>query len=90
MFSCFKFSAYIRFFINGLVEMNVNISSELNFADVYRSVNYIGLLAHDLQTESYVRGSSTLHATQCSLHFDKPPKNEIHSLNKNIIQRKSL
>ena len=25
--------------------MNVNISNELNFSDVYRSVNYIGSLA---------------------------------------------
>ena len=28
-----------------LIEMNVNISNELNFSDVYRSVNYMGLLA---------------------------------------------
>ena len=48
--------------------MNVNISNELNFSDVYRSVNYIGSLAF------------TLHATQCSLNFDKHQKNEIHSL----------
>ena len=43
--SCFTFSAYIRFFVNVLIEMNVNISNELNFSDVYRSVNYIGSLA---------------------------------------------
>ena len=42
MFSCFNFSAYIRFFV--LTEMNVNISNELNFSDVYRSVNYIGFI----------------------------------------------
>ena len=42
MFSCFNFSAYIRLFVNVLIEMNVNISNELNFSDVYRSVNYIG------------------------------------------------
>ena len=35
-----QFSAYIRFCINVLIEMNVNISNELNFSDVYRSVNY--------------------------------------------------
>ena len=40
MFSCFNFSAYIRFFVNVLIEMNVNISNEFNFSDVYRSVNY--------------------------------------------------
>ena len=45
MFSCFNFSAYIRFFFNVLIEMNVNISNELDFSDVYRSVNYIGSLA---------------------------------------------
>ena len=28
---CFNFSAYIRFFVNVLIEMNVNISNELNF-----------------------------------------------------------
>ena len=33
-----------------------------------------------------LRGSVTLHATQCSLHFDKPQKNEIHSLNKSSVQ----
>ena len=41
MFSCFIFSPYIRFFVNVLIEMNVNISDELNFSDVYRSVTYI-------------------------------------------------
>ena len=30
---------------NVLIEINVNISNELNFSDVYRSVNYIGSLA---------------------------------------------
>ena len=46
MFPCFTFSVYIRVFINVLIEMNVNISNELNFSDVYRSVNYIGSLAN--------------------------------------------
>ena len=45
MFSCFSVSVYIRFFVNVLIEMKVNISNELNFSDVYRSVNYIGSLA---------------------------------------------
>ena len=44
--------------------MNVNISNEVNFSDVYRSVNYIGLLA------MFSWGSFTLHAIRCSLHFD--------------------
>ena len=39
---CFNFSAYIRFFVNVLIEMNVNIRNEFNFSDVCRSVNYIG------------------------------------------------
>ena len=40
-----QFSAYIRFFVKVLIEMNVNRSNELNISDVYRSVNYIGSLA---------------------------------------------
>ena len=56
--------------------MNVNISNELNFSDVYSSVNYTGSLAKVLW------GSFTLHMTLSSSHFDKPQKNEIHSLNK--------
>ena len=42
---CFNFSAYIRLFVNVLIEMNVNIRNEFNFSDVCRSVNYIGSLA---------------------------------------------
>ena len=45
MFSCFNFSAYVRFFVKVLNEMNVNVSNEVNFSDVYRSVNNIGSLA---------------------------------------------
>ena len=30
-------------------------------------------------------GSFALHMTKCSLHFDKPQKNDIHSLNKHGI-----
>ena len=50
--------------------MNVNISNELNFSDVYR--------IHKLH---WAANKVTLHATQCSLYFDKHQKNEIHSLN---------
>ena len=57
--------------------MNVNISNGLNFSDVYRSVNYIGSTA---KLHEPLRGSFTLHSTQCSLHYNKPQKNEIHSL----------
>ena len=32
MFSCFNFSASKRFFVIVLIEMNVNISNELNFS----------------------------------------------------------
>ena len=45
MFYCFNFSTYIKFSIKVLIETNVNISNELNFSDVYQSVNYNGLLA---------------------------------------------
>ena len=38
--------------VNVLIEMNVNISNELNFSDVYRSVNYIGSLAKFTWTPS--------------------------------------
>ena len=34
-----QFSAYIRFFVNVLTEMNLNINNELNFSDVYGSEN---------------------------------------------------
>ena len=43
--SCFNCRAYIIFFVNVFIEMNVNIYNEPNFSDVYQSVNYIGLLA---------------------------------------------
>ena len=59
-----QFRAYIRFFVKVLIEPNEIISNELNFSDVYRSVNYIGSPAKFL-------GSFILHATQCRLHFDK-------------------
>ena len=42
MFYCFIFSACIRFFVQVLIETNVN---EYNFSDVYQSVNCTGLLA---------------------------------------------
>ena len=70
----FYFSAYIRFFATVLNETNVNISNEANFSDVYRSVNYT------LHFHGPLLGPFTLHATQCSLYFDKPQKNGIHSL----------
>ena len=35
----------IRFFHQGLIVTSVNISNELNFSDVYRSVNYSGSLS---------------------------------------------
>ena len=43
---CVNFSSYKNFFVKVLIEMNVNISNGLQFCDVYRSVNYIGLLAN--------------------------------------------
>ena len=57
-----------------LIQTNLNISNEITFSDVYRSINYIGSLAKFILIPS---GSFTLHATQW-----KPQKNEIHSLNK--------
>ena len=44
MFYCFNSSAYLLFIATVLIEMDVNISNELNFSGVYRSVNYIGWL----------------------------------------------
>ena len=76
--------------------MNVNISNELNFSNVYQSVNYNGLRAkftclgfiqmgREQSLHEPLWGSFTLHGTQCSLHFDKPQKNEIPSLNTHFI-----
>ena len=57
LFYCFNFSAYIRFFVKVLIEMNIDSSNEINFSDVYRSVNYIVSLA-ELMTQSLgVHGS---------------------------------
>ena len=75
MFHVFNFSYCIRFFVKVLIEMNVNISSEFNSSDVYQNINYIGSLA------KITGGSFTLHAIQCSLHFDKPQKIKSNSLN---------
>ena len=38
MFYFFNFSAYIRLFVEAFTGMNLNISNELNFSDVYGSV----------------------------------------------------
>ena len=70
-------SFYTRFFVNFCVEMNVNLSNEFNFSDVYRIINYTGSLTKFTWT-----GSFTLRETQCSLYFDRHRKNEINSLNK--------
>ena len=45
MFYCFIFDPYIKFFVEALIEKNVNISNELNFSDAYQRVNYIWSLA---------------------------------------------
>ena len=43
---CFNLSVYIRyFFVKVLLLTNENISDELIFSDVYRSVNCTGFLA---------------------------------------------
>ena len=42
---CFSLYAHVRYFVKVLIETNANISNDLNFSDVYRSMNYIGLLA---------------------------------------------
>ena len=67
----------IRFFIKVLIEMNINTRNKLYFSNAYQGVNYTGSLA---KLTNPLRGLFTLNATQCSLHFDKPQKNEIHSL----------
>ena len=38
---CLNCSTDIRFFVKVWIETNVNISNELDFIAVYRSVNYI-------------------------------------------------
>ena len=53
-------------------------------------MNVIFLMLEELKTtlsclqslHESLRGSFTLHVTQGKLHFDKPQKKEIHSLNK--------
>ena len=45
MFYCFDISAYVNVFRPGLIENNLNISNELNFSNVNRSVYFIGSLA---------------------------------------------
>ena len=80
-FTASFFSTYIRFFVKVLIETNVNISNELNFSNVYRRVNYLVSLA------KLTWGSFTLYVTQCSVHFDKQQKNEIHSLNICVTER---
>ena len=65
----------------------------LFFSDVYRNVNYTGSLAKFTYTPFGVHvnfASETLQATQCSLHFDKPQKNEIHSFSKFSSRSKVL
>ena len=42
----FKGLYMYKIFVKVLIETNVNISNELNFSDIYRSVNYIGSLAN--------------------------------------------
>ena len=81
MFYCFKFSGYIRFFINVLietnVETNVNICNVFNF---FLCLSKLGIqwVASKVYT---LWGSFTFHATQCNLRFDKPhKKSEMHFL----------
>ena len=64
------------------MNVHININNELNFPDFYPSVNYAGSLAKFPLTPL---GLFTLHVTQCSLDFNKPQKNVIHSLNKYSI-----
>ena len=45
MVNCGNLSVHIRFLVKVLIENNVNISSELNFSDVYQNVICIGSLA---------------------------------------------
>ena len=50
------------------ISVGNSIKEEFHFSDVYRSINYIG-------SRAFIRGSFTMHATQCSLYFDKRQKN---------------
>ena len=44
IFLLLQFKAYIKLFIKVFTKTYVNISNELNFSDIYQSVNYIGSL----------------------------------------------
>ena len=52
-FFWFNFSSYVRFFVDFWVEMNIDISNELNFSAVYRRISYIGSLAKFTWTPNY-------------------------------------
>ena len=41
-----QFKGLYKIFVKVLIETNVNISNELNFSDISRSVNYIGSIAN--------------------------------------------
>ena len=59
------FKHFIRFFVKVLIEMNVNISNELNLSDVYQSVNYTG----SLPTKVYMNPLGV----QGIIHFARNP-----------------
>ena len=65
--------ANIRAFVKDLIETNVNISNELIFSVVYRSVNYIWLLA---KLNPLCTRPSVVYTWL--LYFDKSQKNEIY------------
>ena len=57
--------------------MNANISNKLIFSYVCRSINYIESPSKlKLVSSEFILFARHL----CSLHFDKPQKNKIHSL----------
>ena len=45
-------------------------------------VEELTILGHKQSLHERLQSPVTLHATQCSLHFDNSQKNEIHSLSK--------
>ena len=61
----------IKFFVKVFTETNVNISNELDLSDIFSSLNDIVSLA-----------KFTFALDQCSIHFDKPQKYEIHTISK--------
>ena len=65
-----------KIFVKILTERNVIIRNKFNFSDLSEVLSTLG---------RQHRGSFTLLATQCNLHFDKPQQNDIHFLKEDWV-----